>query len=154
MMNHRRQSVHNRDVCIQLYRGVCRPFIISGQSLQKHSRTNIRLPPSLSCSNSTSRCALVPQSLAPTHYPSFLPLCPSSASTLHLLYPSHSPSTLLVQPTPPSPLPTVCFMVEDTIIYSFVFPSLPVQSIFTGKYQVALEIKIYFRLFLFNCFYC
>lgn len=41
-MNH---SVHNGDVCIQLYGGICRPFIISGQSLQKHSRTNI--PPSL-----------------------------------------------------------------------------------------------------------
>lgn len=46
-MNHRRQSVHNRDVCVQLYSGICRPFIIFGQSLQKHSGANILLSPTL-----------------------------------------------------------------------------------------------------------
>ena len=89
MMNH---SVHNRDVCIQLYRGVCRPFIISGQSLQKHSRTDI--PPSLPSSLAPIPPLSVlysPQSLtplAPAHFPSFLPLHPkpppSSVSSLHL----------------------------------------------------------------------
>lgn len=170
MMNHRRQSVHNRDVCIQLYHRICRPFIISGQSLQKHSRTNISPPPPpllLQFYLSLRFSPPIPRSHPLSLLSSSLSKPPpSSASTLLLLYSSHCPSTLLVQPTPPSPPPTVCFRVENTIIYSFVFPSLPVQSIFTGKYQVAsreevlgymvsdFEIKIYFLLFLCSCFYC
>lgn len=146
MMNHRRQSVHNRDVCIQLYSGICRPFIISGQSLQKHSRPNIRLslpPPSLAPILPLSALHSPDPSVPP---PFFLSSQTSSffsfhSSTRHLLFPPLTPSTLLVHPSPP----TVCLRVENTIIYSFVSPSFPLQSIYTGKYQVASrkEVLVY-----------
>lgn len=77
-------------------------------------------PPPL-CSNSTSLCVLCPQSLHPTHRPSFpqtLPPSPDSPPCHISTFPPLSPRS--VSPPPP----TVCLRAENTIIYSFVFLSL------------------------------
>lgn len=89
MMNRRRLRVHKRDVCIQ-WRGIwalsAGPFIISGQSLQKHSCTNMQ-PLSISCSTSASLCGLLTQSLVHT-FSSFPP------SKISLFYFTFSPTSV------------------------------------------------------------
>lgn len=82
-------------------------------SLGSHCRNTvvpISLPPSLSCSNSTSRCALLPPPIphSPRSCPLSLLFLLTAPNLLHLLF-------------PPSTPPTVCLRVENTIIYSFVF---------------------------------
>lgn len=82
-MNHRS---HTQQRCLQsvvlyLY-FIIGPLIISGQSLQKHSCTNIHLSPSSSsCSSSASLCSLLPRSLVPAYFPSLFPVHPDP---LHL----------------------------------------------------------------------
>lgn len=143
MMDHRKQRIHTGDVCIQLYSGICRPFIILGQSLQKHNTNSTNKPPTpipISCSSSTSLCVLLPQSLLLTYFPSFLSLSQAS-SFFSFLSPPSSLLPLSSHPLPysytplhrPSSPHSVCLRVENTIIYSFVFPSVHVQTIFTGK---------------------
>lgn len=100
-------------------------------------------PPSVDTQTHTHTSAVLPlllqflssffllQSLCPTHFPLSLPLCPALLppqplySSILLSF-SSLPSTSLSRPTPP----TVCLRVQNTIIYSFVFPFLSPLALF------------------------
>lgn len=143
--------MHSGDVCVQLYSDICRPFIISGQLLHKHSCTNISV-----CLLPLLLQFYLSLSALHSHNPtSFFPLSsslpkppppPTLVSARHLLFPPLTLFSLLIHPSPP----TVCLWVENTIIYSFVSPSVPMHSIYTGKYQVASWKEILYGVMLIN----
>lgn len=143
LMDPRRQSAHSGDVAFG-----CTVISAGHSSYLGSCCINIVVPISFSLLPLLLRFYLSLR-FSPTPFPPLslsLRPPPSLVSAHHLLFPPLTLFSLLIHPSPP----TVCLWVENTIIYSFVSPSVPVRSIYTGKYQVASWKGILYGVTLIN----